>query len=222
MLEQEAVANDATLDELVANAAAILTYFEIVANATRDHRIPILAIILPERNLSSNVAEPDISSLMEQAESQLLASGLLEDELQLARASHAAHAISGTITRTRVALDALADTDGHRYTIEDKVLSEHITILRKIEDYDLSTMQRRYAEWRKLRRNYDVVVRYVREYFDQASGFLTPDDNVIRLTDSRHLLTAERLAYSALVSYTERLVSAAEATHELRLKPRES
>ena len=215
LLEEEVGANDGTLNELVLNTDHILNHFLVIATIIRDERIPVIEAMFPSTNLSSDVGNPDISELVGEAGARLVESGLLESDQELMKANEAAVAIRSTIERVQVVLDMLADDDGKRYVIEEEVLSQHMNILRRLDEYDISGLQSHYSEWRTVRRNYDVVVGYVLEYFNEVARYMNPEEDVFRKGELRSVLTAERLAYSTILTYGKQLATAAEAADGL-------
>ena len=222
LLRSEVGTNHATLTELVKNTETHLGHFLLVAQALRHEGIPLLAMAFPVENLVTDIEDPDIATLAASASGRVVDSGLLEDPLEVRKAAEAGRAIRGTIERTRATMDALMDVDGTRYTIEDSVLSSHMDVLRKIENADVGSLTQHYSEWRKVRRNYDVVNGNLRDYFDEVSGFFVPEDEGIRFTTLRGVLTAERLALSMLSEYADQVATSAEMAFELDVGPAES
>ena len=210
LIRSELSVNRRVLGEMTANTEQMVGIFHDVASSLREKRIPIIATLFPEENLTLDDGAPASSELARRALRQLESRGLLRDSLEVRKATAAGEVIAGTLRATRGALVSLQDAEHSRYSISRHSFEANAGLLRRISRIDMTNIQRVYGDLERVRSNYDVVAGHVVAYLD-AVGDLFSSSQVIDVERLTVALAAERLSINTLVQYTDQLIQMADA-----------
>lgn len=207
LLRTELDGNIKVADELLKNSITLLGIFDTVARSVRHEGIPVLKILFPEANIDTDAKDQPSLQMADSAMEQLDQSGLLENDLEVRKASASSIAIAGTIDRTYVTIQSLADTNHSRYRFREEAWKAQLPILRRVSIVDVDKLQESYVELQQTRSNYDVVVTNIANYLIAMREFLDPEDRVVNRQSMAKILAAERLAFLTVIKYSKGLES---------------
>lgn len=202
LILNELKADRAVAGALAGNSAELLQSSTTVAFALRDRAAsPLLKTLFPWENLqpSDKTTAPLVmaTASLQDAVDQ----GLPAQQMQLDRMNAVARAIRGTLARTRGTLDSLGDRDHARYRMSRAAWTANLPVVRKISVVDLSALEKTYADLDLSRSEYDVLVRYQRDYFDAVDHFLAFDRSEITEESLARVLSAERQFFTIAATY---------------------
>lgn len=195
-LEMEIETNARTLGHLTASTVTLAETALAVAEALRTPDIEILAGLFPQENVDNAHDPAALTNLFNERMDWLVESGLLENDVQLGRATEACAAIARTIERTRNTLTQLTDMNDPRTAISDTAWSGALDQAMRRSRQDALQVASLYADMKDARLSYQRVAASTSAYLDAVHAFCTVRP-ISRATLST-ALAAERLAFQTL------------------------
>ncbi|MCY3872358.1 MAG: hypothetical protein OXG87_22670 [Gemmatimonadetes bacterium] len=208
MLKSELSHNLRTANELKKNISHILEKQIIIAGVLRKDGIEIFKILFPSENLERNPSR-SVRDMVDSSFAQLVAKGMINDELQLNRFKAAGQQVNLTINNTLPVLTSLQDKDGKRYTIKSEVWESNLSIYRKVNRFDVTIFQGSLTELERLRTNYDVVFEHAIDYLITVKDFFKAG-NSIGEPELYKALFKERLSFEMTILYSGEIIKSVE------------
>ena len=206
-LQVELASNLKTANELKLNTETILSNLNAISgeNVLRNSQIKIFPLLFPSQNLD-RTSQISVSDLVDQGLEKYQSMGLDTNQLEKQKFTAAGKVIAFTIDKTIPTFNSLADKDGSRYPVYSTIWNANASSLSKIDVFDVTKFQQTYSELNSLKQNYGVVIGRATDYLSDLNNFLKPADNKIKKEDIEKILTAERLSYDLIASYSKSLL----------------
>jgi hypothetical protein len=203
-IEVELEANARTMQAMADNSVTLAQSVLAVSEALRTPGIEIIAGLFPAENLDTDADPARLVNLYNERMDWLATSGLLEDPLQVNRATEACAAIGRTVERTRGVTARLTDLSDPRFTITDAAWSANMNRVMRASRDDGVKIAALYTDMHDARRSYGQVAGSASDYLDAIHSFCT-SGQVNRASLSTALAT-ERLAFQTLELQLRRTV----------------
>lgn len=199
LMRRELDANLASVEALRRNTVTMLEIVQRTAMSLRSPEVKVLALLFPAKNLQAGNTIPP-KQLALDALSELLASKLDRDKVEMARGDAVAKIIRGTIDRTRPTIESLSDPLRERYIVRDAAWNANLHMLRKVHIDGVPELQKSYVAAQKLRADYDVICTSVLAYLDSLRAVFNKNPG-ITIESLTAALAQERQTLSLLAAY---------------------
>jgi hypothetical protein len=196
--------NARVVDNLRANTATLTNAVLAIAQGIRNPGIAILAGLFPVENIDPDADASRLPNLFNERMNWLASSGLLQNELELNKATAACEAIGRTVDATRASIRRLSVVDDPQYLIDDEQWRQNMDAALHALEADGQGIAALYTDMTDARRSYDRVVDASGDYLDAMYAFCQ-GGSISRATLSR-TLAAERLAFQLLIVHGRRTV----------------
>ena len=193
LLKQELIGNLATIDELEKNINTITKNTKIVSEVLRHKDIEIMSILFPESNINPKVDVPASLDLARSSFKILAQKHFLSNIIERRKFDAAAQVIRNSLEKTNQAFLSLSDSENIRYSIKHEIWESNLPILRRVDLFPMTKLQKIYREMDLMRNNYNVVVNYATDYRLSLAEFFSPDSMVINEHRLATVLASERI-----------------------------
>jgi hypothetical protein len=192
---------------LAANSATALQDSATLAYVLRSKASPLLHLLLPYRNIQPDDQTAAPAQMAHQQLAAAIVGGLPERQIELDRMNAVANAVRGTLGRTRVALQSLADLDGSRYRMSRAAWNANLPVLRRVSAIDLTQLEGTYSNLEQARANYAVLMQYDLTYVGAADRFLAFNKHELTEEELAQFLAAERQYFAVATAYSSSIVN---------------